>query len=74
MAQLCMWDPPLLTTPHKSRSPCNLSWVPLPALHLSAANGNSKIVEYLLLPMHKAKLDVPDRWNSTPLLSAIVNE
>jgi len=41
------------------------------ALHLGACEGNSKVVEYLLLPMSKGNPNVVDRWGVSPLLDAI---
>ena len=43
----------------------------LAALHLGACEGNSKIVEFLLLPMSKGDPNVVDRWGVSPLLDAI---
>ena len=43
----------------------------LPALHLSACEGNSKIAEFILLPMSKGDPNVTDRWGVSPLLDAI---
>ena len=41
------------------------------ALHLSACEGNNKIVEFLLLPMSKGDPAVVDRWGISPLFDAI---
>lgn len=43
------------------------------ALHLSACEGNVKVVEYMLLPMNKCQVDILDRWGISPLFDAITH-
>lgn len=44
------------------------------ALHLGACGGNSKIVEFIMLPMTKGNHSVKDRWGISPLFDAIKHE
>ena len=40
-------------------------------LHLAASEGNQRIVEELLLPRWRVKIDAKDRWGGTPLTDAL---